>query len=247
MKNLTSKLTLCFAVIICSTSLSAQKLNKKITSYIEETEKQFESISQERKEKLNELADYLAEDLQNKKEVKVLAICTHNSRRSHMTQLWIETAATYYGINTKAASYGVNRLSAYSGGTEATAFNQNAIDALKKVGFSFTIESGGTNTKYIVSNGINKFYSFSKKYSHKENPKEGFVAVMVCSDADKSCPVVDGADARFAIPYDDPRYFDDTPSKEAKYAETVQQIATEMLYVMEIVKRQLNIIEETKK
>jgi hypothetical protein len=35
---------------------------------------------------------------------------------------------------------------------------------------------------------------------------------MVCSEADKSCPSVDGAELRVGMPYDDPKYFDGTPS-----------------------------------
>jgi len=240
---LLSSLLLSFSAF-SSFSVSAQELNETLFNYIKNTEPKIESISEERREQLDELVEYLVEDLQKKKEVKVLAICTHNSRRSHMAQLWIETAATYYGINANNDTSGVNRISAYSGGTEATAFNQNAINALKKVGFTFEMNSFGKNTIYIVSNGIDEFNSFSKKYSHPENPKSDFVAIMVCSDADKSCPVVDGAEARFAIPYDDPRHFDDSPDKLAKYAETVEKIASEMLYTMREVKRQLDSIEE---
>lgn len=247
MKTLIKNLSLCLIALTATTSVSSQELNKKLLSYLQESEQKATNIEDSRKKELADLANYIVEDLQKKEEVKILAICTHNSRRSHMTQLLIETAATYYGINTSAASYGVNRISAFSGGTEATAFNQNAINALESIGFSFTKEEGGSNPKYIVNNGTNKFHSFSKKYSNKINPSSNFIAVMVCSDADKSCPVVDGADARFAIPYDDPRYYDKTPSQDAKYAETVEKIATEMMYVMSNVKKQLNILEEGKK
>jgi len=54
--------------------------------------------------------------------------------------------------------------------------------------------------------------AWSKKYNDTANPKKDFCAVMVCSEADKSCPSVDGAELRVGMPYDDPKYFDGTPS-----------------------------------
>ena len=73
---------------------------------------------------------------------------------------------------------------------------------------------------------------FSKKYADKTNPQEKFAAILVCSSADKGCPVVFGADARFAIPFDDPKSFDDTPQESEKYLERCRQIAREMFFVM---------------
>jgi hypothetical protein len=54
---------------------------------------------------------------------------------------------------------------------------------------------------------------------------------MTCSAADKACPIVFGADARIAIPFDDPKAFDGTDQEAAKYDERCRQIAREMLYV----------------
>jgi arsenate reductase len=87
----------------------------------------------------------------------------------------------------------------------------------------------------------------SKVYTHKVNPKSNFVAVMVCSDADKSCPAVDGAVGRFAIPYNDPRYFDNTPSEKQKYDETVALIGTEMLYLVHHIKNKIIVKAELEK
>ena len=56
-------------------------------------------------------------------------------------------------------------------------------------------------------------------------------AVMTCSDADEACPIVQGADARFAIPYEDPKAFDGTREEAWAYDERCRQIAREMLYV----------------
>ena len=70
---------------------------------------------------------------------------------------------------------------------------------------------------------------------------------MVCSEADKSCPSVDGAELRIPLAYDDPKYYDNTPSQEQKYDERCQQIAREMFFMMDYVKQKLVLKAESKK
>jgi arsenate reductase len=78
---------------------------------------------------------------------------------------------------------------------------------------------------------------FSKVYDQAPNPREGFIAVMVCSDADKACPFVSGSLARIAIPCVDPKVADGTKGEALTYDERCEQIAREMLYVMAMVAR----------
>ena len=49
----------------------------------------------------------------------------------------------------------------------------------------------------------------------------------------KVCPIVAGADFRIALPFEDPKAFDDTPLESEKYTERCRQIGREMLYVAE--------------
>ena len=85
---------------------------------------------EDRKILLNELAIYIKETLTTKKEVQLVFICTHNSRRSHMAQIWAQTAAFYYDIR---------NIHTYSGGTQKTAFNSSAVKALQEVGFKISV------------------------------------------------------------------------------------------------------------
>ena len=89
-----------------------------------------------------------------------------------------------------------------------------------------------TNPTYLVSTGVSDMACFSKKYGDEPNPSEGFGAVMTCSSADRGCPLVYGADARFAIPYVDPKVSDGTAAEAATYDARLEQIGTEMLYLM---------------
>ncbi len=183
-----------------------------------------ELISEDRKELLDELSIYIKGKLISSKEVRLLFICTHNSRRSHMAQIWAQTAAHYYHID---------KIKTYSGGTQKTAFNKSAINALKKAGFKISIEKEGKNPKYKIrfAKKADPLVCFSKKYDHRKNPGDGFVAIMTCSDADEECPVVQGAEYRTSIQYDDPKKFDGTDKQEEAYLERSEQIGREMFYV----------------
>lgn len=183
---------------------------------------QFDQIPTERKTLLMQLTRFIQQSPVGRP-VYLNFICTHNSRRSHIAQLWAQAAAHYFGVKD---------IVCISGGTEATAFNPRAVKAMKEVGFQITIERPGDNPMYQVSYSAStsSLAVFSKKYDDPFNNNPGFAAVMTCSHADENCPLVLGAKARIAITYDDPKEFDGTPLESAKYAERVQQIGREMLY-----------------
>ncbi|MEM8713961.1 MAG: protein-tyrosine-phosphatase, partial [Planctomycetota bacterium] len=158
-------------------------------------------------------------------------ICTHNSRRSHLSQLWAKVAASYYGHEA---------IETFSGGTEATAFNPRAVASMKRAGFRIDVRDDGNpgndaaNPIYAVS-GLplrTQQSCFSKTFDAASNPQRGFIAVMTCSDADEACPFVPGAATRFAIPYADPKAFDGSERESAAYDERCCQIAREMLYAL---------------
>ena len=195
-----------------------------IEQYISEAIKSFDTISDERKDVLKKISAYVQKKVSEGKTAELIYICTHNSRRSHFGQIWAKVAATYYGFN---------NVETYSGGTEATAFNPNAIKAIETIGFTVKNEDGKPNAVYSVQFGDAKtvIKCFSKKYDDKANPKQGFCAVMTCTEADGACPYIDGAEVRVATPYNDPKAFDGTPQQDAMYLERSKQIATECLYV----------------
>lgn len=196
----------------------------KLAEKINTLKNSFNSIPADRKKILNEFSDYISNKVKDGKEVNLTFICTHNSRRSHISQIWAQTAAEYYGIP---------NIKCFSGGTEATAFNPRAVKALRKAGFKIEKKYDSDNPVYNVyySDDREPIECFSKVYSDKYNPQKNFAAIMTCSDADENCPVVFGTEARFPIRYDDPKEFDGTELEEAKYDERVEQIGREMLFV----------------
>lgn len=199
-------------------------MNSSLAQYIEALLPALDSIPAERKQALKKLALFTRTKLDSNEPAQLTFICTHNSRRSHMGQLWAAVAAEYYGVS---------GFKSYSGGTEATAFNPRAVAALRRAGFEID-SPAGDNPRYSVSfaEQAPKQECFSKKYDDPANPQHNFAAVMTCSEADKNCPVVAGASLRVAIPYEDPKASDGSPQEAATYDERVRQIATEMFYLL---------------
>lgn len=196
---------------------------------IQQLLQQFSHISSERKAILKDLADFISLKLKAGESAKLNFICTHNSRRSHLAQIWAQTAAHYYGIE---------KVDTYSGGTEATAFNPRAVQAMGRAGFEITSADKGSNPGYDVryAEGKPPLRVFSKKYNDNTNPEKDFAAVMTCSHADENCPLIIGASTRIALTYDDPKDFDGTPHEAARYTERVHEIGRDLLYAFSLVK-----------
>ena len=181
-------------------------------------------VPEERKVILDELVTYIKSKKNSGKTVRLNFICTHNSRRSHLSQIWAQTMAFHFGVRD---------VLCYSGGTEATAMFPKVAETLSKQGFQIIQLSESSNPVYAVKFDENEapLICFSKKYDDDFNPSSGFGAIMTCSSADEGCPVVFGADKRFPIRYEDPKAFDGTNLMDAKYAERSLEIASEMYYV----------------
>ncbi len=204
-------------------------MNKKILEYIETLD--VESIPRDRLPELNVLIDYVSEKNANSHSVRLNFICTHNSRRSHFSQIWAQCMAHHQGINL---------VQCYSGGTERTALFPAVIETLKSIGFQIDVLSPSDNPLYQIKYSENEpaVLGFSKKMNSIFNPKSEFAAIMTCSSADEACPIVAGAEIRIPIRYEDPKLFDGTEHQTEKYEERSREIATEMLYVFSQIKKQ---------
>lgn len=200
------------------------RLSETVAARIDE----FGQIDEQRESSLREMASYVRERIASAEDARLVFICTHNSRRSHMAQIWAQTAAAYYdapGVRT------------YSGGTEATAFNPRAVAALERAGFSIEAGSQGSNPVYRVRYGdtSDTMEALSKVYDQPPNPTTDFAAVMTCSQADAACPLVIGATKRITITYEDPKAFDGTDRETEAYDRRCRQIAREMLCAFSLV------------
>src|SRR5690606_11391858 len=99
-------------------------MNHKLITTIESISTN--SISEERKTVLRPLADYIQTKIETGQTIRLNFICTHNSRRSHLSQIWAQTMAYHFGIT---------NVFCYSGGTEATAMFPKIAETLSDQGF----------------------------------------------------------------------------------------------------------------
>jgi hypothetical protein len=201
-------------------------LFSEINSFCDELVGEFNLISEERKEQLTTLSHYISHKIEAKEIPKLIVICTHNSRRSHLGQIWLSVGADYYGLP---------EINTYSGGTEATAFNIRAVKALQRIGFTISTSDEKTDNpihQVTWRKDMLPYPAFSKKYNSDPNPQNKFAAIMVCTEADKGCPIVSGCDFRLPLPFEDPKAYDETSLEEAKYSERAKQIGREMLFVI---------------
>jgi arsenate reductase len=219
-------------IFIMSVFVGSSPLLPKLERYCAELPKA--NLSKERKKSLEELGDFVAAKLKAGQVAHLNFICTHNSRRSQLSQAWAMAAAHYKGLD-------ISLIQTYSGGTEATAFNSRAVAALQRAGFEIESDNAEQNPRYTLSFAPNakKLTMFSKKYSEEPNPKQGFCAIMVCSQADESCPIVLGAEKRISHSYVDPKRDDGKPNEAQTYDETTRLIAQEMMYAFEYAAKKL--------
>jgi arsenate reductase len=182
------------------------------------------TITDERKAVLQPLADFIQSKVSKGEDIRINFICTHNSRRSHLSQVWAQTMANYFNIK---------NVFCYSGGTEATALFPMAAKTLQNSGFEVKTISEGNNPVYSIKYADNEhpIIGFSKKLDDDFNPKSKFAAIMTCDSANEACPFVPGAEKRIPITFEDPKAFDGTPQQAEKYNERSLQIATELFYV----------------
>lgn len=183
-----------------------------------------QSISEVRKAVLQPLISFVQEKLNHSEAININFICTHNSRRSHLSQIWAQVAAAYYKIP---------NVNCYSGGTEETALFPKVAETLADQGFHIFKIATTPNPVYAIkySDNAAPIIGFSKKYDSPFNPVSAFAAIMTCSQADGGCPFIAGAEKRIPITFEDPKISDNTPDQAAVYAERSVEIAKEMLYV----------------
>ena len=202
-------------------------LFKTIENQVEKLD--INSISSERQSVLQPLIHLIQSKVDDGKTIRLNFICTHNSRRSHLSQVWAQTMAHYFDIK---------NVFCYSGGTEATALFPVVAKTLANTGFEIEIIAQGDNPIYAIKYSENEhpILGYSKKFDSNFNPNSNFAAVLTCSSADKECPYIPNAEVRIPMTFEDPKAFDNTPQQAEKYNERSLQIATELKYVFSKIK-----------
>ncbi|ATN05285.1 protein-tyrosine-phosphatase [Chryseobacterium indologenes] len=190
----------------------------------------YQNITDDRKIVLQPLIEFIQGKIDRQVDVNLNFICTHNSRRSHLSQIWAQTAAKYYQIP---------NVYCYSGGTEETALYPKIAETLNDQGFTIFKISNTDNPVYAVKYSDNDLpiIGFSKKYDNPFNPISDFAAIMTCSQADSGCPFIAGAEKRIPVTFEDPKVSDNTPEETKVYDSRSLEIAAELFYVFSMIKK----------
>ncbi|MBE7648363.1 hypothetical protein [Tenacibaculum finnmarkense] len=208
--------------------INTKNISTKI--FFEQAKKNI-TISPERKEVLTDIAHLITKEYQERERINLNFICTHNSRRSQFAQVWSFFAIEYFNLK---------NIFAYSGGTETTAFHRNTVKSLQKTGFEFNIQDfSHQNPRYLISfKGCkNNILGFSKTYDDPNNSYP-YIAITTCDNADENCPFIADAIDRFHLAYTDPKSSDNTDTTIESYLNTSKQIAGELFYIFEMIKKE---------
>ncbi|HMF38489.1 MAG TPA: hypothetical protein VKF17_17745 [Isosphaeraceae bacterium] len=206
----------------------------------------FDQIDAAHREAGEKLADWIVKNYKPGQSLDIICVCTGNSRRSVLGATVGNIAAAYYGMPESRF---------HSGGTKPSAVNARTITALKQIGVQ--VEPSGQEAQRGEPQTANPIVvirwgqpggtgepkmeatEFSKTYFDPSNPQDGFAALMMCGEADASCPVVRGASIRISMPYLDPKIYDDSVYEANKYAERRDDVGRLMLSVMMQVRNRL--------
>lgn len=188
---------------------------------VNELKNSFTEIPSERKILLDDIAEKLGNWLKNRNEAPLIYICTHNSRRSQMAQIWMWLALKEAGLT---------HISVWSGGTEATAFHPNAQKAMSSAGFLIH-DIGGQKVTVLSSDHDDPLVCDSALFTDFTKKLPEFAAIMTCDDADHNCPFVPGASLRISQTYTDPKWSDNSDETEKVYFTTSLMIGREQFYI----------------
>lgn len=227
------------AMLEASVPASRQALNPALLAHAEALTTGFDRIDPVHREAGAQLVDWIVKHHQPGQPLHVTVVCTGNSRRSILGATMGNVAAAYYGLP---------EIRFHSGGTAPSAFNPRTVAALQAIGVE--IEPTGAEAPRGEPDTANPIYrvrwgqglettEFSKTYRDPANPQAGFAALLVCTEADAACPVVQGASARIKMPYLDPKLYDGSPFEAAKYAERRDDLGRFMLSVLMQVRNRL--------
>ncbi len=183
-------------------------------------------VSNKRTFVLNEIVNYIYKKTSENKIPKLNFICTHNSRRSQFCQFWATFFSNYYHI----------KCEVYSGGTVETEVYKSVINNISDYGFNISLKKCKNPVYSINFKNQNLGNYFSKFYNNFENPKNEFAAIMTCTDVENNCPLVEGSEIKFSLPYKDPKKHDMSKNEKNEYKKTSEKIASEMNYLFKTIK-----------
>lgn len=200
------------------------KLLNPLETTVNQLINEFDKIEGFRKGPIEIMARLFARYYHLEHALNLLFLCPNNSHRSHISQIWAQTAAHFYGFK---------MIRCYSGGIEETVFPETALQAILKAGFRVDQMTDGSNPIYEVTYSQDTFplRVYSKLYNDPSNPQADFMTIINCARANESCPEIGQVEHRFSLIYHDPKRYNKHPQGGKKHQEVCLEIGRELLYL----------------
>ena len=183
-------------------------MDDKLNSFFSEINKYLPE--KDKKTHLDSIISEIKEGLINTN--NIIFLCTHNSRRSQLCQIWGYILAKIYKVD----------LIFNSAGSEKTEVHENIFYCLSYLGIK------AENNKVIFKDLIINLHSKTLN----EIKEDKFIAIMTCSDAEKSCPNDPRSIKNIKMLYEDPKKFDGTEKEKEEYLKTSNSIAKDLNYII---------------
>lgn len=209
------------------------KLFPELEAFFAARETETHLVPQERHTSLRAIVDVFLGFAAMGADNPQILVCTHNSRRSQMSQMMSIAMRARYDVKPQV----------FSAGTEATAVHPNTIKALEKVGFRLISKEGpAENPRYLVaySDEAPPVTLWSKTLDDPSLPERDFLALMTCDEAFEACPEVPGALGRVRFSFPDPKVSDGTPEAEQVYYDLAVRMGREGCWLGQEHQRLLN-------
>lgn len=170
------KLRMFFSMLLAAFSIAASAqvvLLKKLDRFTNGLERQFNTISSDRKAELKTLADKIVDEKMSSGNATVVFASNDNSSLSQMSQVWMQVALDKFGIrNVSVVSYGDSQ----------SKISKETVVALKSVGFKMDANSVSSSKSFHVlrySWEGNQLLMFSKKADNYQIPTQNLVLTNV--------------------------------------------------------------------
>ncbi|MBC8111544.1 MAG: hypothetical protein H7Y04_10830, partial [Verrucomicrobia bacterium] len=174
---------------------------------------------------LHDIATYVINNFLENQFSNLLFVCTHNSRRSQLCQVWGQIAAFHYDLPL---------VKCFSGGLETENVSEKILQTLEHAGFH--VDNPETQNVYNPQHKV--YYStefdyislFSKPYNDAGNPKNNFCTVMNCTPSGEKYQQIDGSKLNVSLIYQNPKDNDDKPDETQVYKQISYKVSLEMFY-----------------
>lgn len=228
-------------ILLGSFRAPGQSMYLKLSDYCRKLPSHFDEIPTSRKDTLKSIGQYILAKFEISQPAQILFADQNNAKLSQLAELWFYIAKHYYHIK---------NLSVYSGGLEPTSFDHRIVPSIQQAGMIIIPpQLYMDNLIYYINIGQRypDYSMFAKPLDYHLNPHNHFLLVSLCDGTDTLDPAGYGADGKVLLSWDDPSGWDDTPVEFTKYQDCADEIARDMFFLMDYIKREQKALKKNKK